>query len=66
MKMVMTLTLVLAIITAAGIGSLVILEVMTEESGKELLFKSLAVIVLLGACSALIALLTANRNTPEK
>ena len=60
MKIVFTLTIVLAVIVSTGIGSLVIFEVLSLEQAKEYIFKAVSVIALLGAASALIALVTAN------
>ena len=60
MKIVFTLTIVLAVIVSAGIGSLVIFEVLSFDQAKEYIFKAVAVIVLLGAASALIALVTGS------
>ncbi|MBT8129360.1 MAG: hypothetical protein KJP10_05165 [Gammaproteobacteria bacterium] len=60
MKIVFILTIVLAVIVSAGIGSLVIFEVLSFDQAKEYIFKAVSVIVLLGAASALIALVTGN------
>ena len=60
MKIVFTLTVVLAVIVSAGIGSLVIFEVLSFDQAKEYIFKAVAVIVLLGAASALIAFVTGS------
>jgi hypothetical protein len=60
MKIVFTLTIVLAVIVSAGIGSLVIFEVLSIDRAKEYIFKAVSVIVLLGVASALIALVTGN------
>jgi uncharacterized BrkB/YihY/UPF0761 family membrane protein len=60
MKIVFTLTFILAVIVSAGIGSLVIFEVLSFDQAKEYIFKVVSVIVLLGVASALIAFVTGN------
>ena len=60
MKIVFTLTIILAVIVSAGIGSLVIFEVLSIVQAKEYIFKAVSVIVLLGVASALIALVTGS------
>ena len=60
MKIVFILTFILAVIVSAGIGSLVIFEVLSLDQAKEYIFKAVSVIALLGAASALIALVTGS------
>ena len=64
MKTVFNLTLVIAMLVAASIGCLIIFEVFSVARGAELLFKSLAALVLLGATAAAIARLAAPGTTP--
>jgi branched-subunit amino acid ABC-type transport system permease component len=64
MKIVFTLTFVIAVILSAGIGCLVILEILTFDEGKQYIIKALSVVLLLGVSSAVIALVTGNKNTP--
>ena len=66
MKAILMLTLVIAVIVLTAIGCLMIVDVLSVEAGNSLAFKSLAAILVLGAASALIALLIRNRNTPER
>ena len=60
MKIVFILTFILAVIVSAGIGSLVIFEVLSFDQAKEYIFKAVSVIALLGGASALIALVTGS------
>ena len=60
MKIVFTLTIILAVIVSAGIGSLVILEVLSFDQAKEYIFKAVSFIVLIGVASAMISLVTGN------
>ena len=60
MKIVFILTFILAVIVSAGIGSLVIFEVLSFDQAKEYIFKAVSAIALLGAASALIALVTGS------
>jgi branched-subunit amino acid ABC-type transport system permease component len=66
MKLVFTLTFILAVIVSAGIGCLVIFEIISFDQGKNYLLKTVAVIVLLGAASAVIALVSGSKNTPDE
>lgn len=61
MKAVLTITLVLAIVTFAGIGALTIIGMMTMDDAIALLLKSEAVIIFLGGCSAILAKLADKR-----
>lgn len=63
MRTVIVTTLMFAIIAAAAIGCLMIFEVFTFDHGMEILFKSLAAIILLGATSAAIVYVTAGKKT---
>ena len=58
MKTVFTITVIFIILTVAGIGCAVILGIMTTDEATTLLTKALAIFILLGACSALIAKLS--------
>ena len=62
MKVVFTLTFVIAIILTTLIGCLVILEIISLAQGKAYLWKSLALAVLLGGASALLAYLSGRAN----
>ena len=66
MKTVFTLTFIIAVIITTGIGSLVVLDVLSYDQGKEYIFKALSVIALLGAASALITLVAGNSKTPDR
>ena len=66
MKTIFTLTLVLAVIVSAGIGSLVIFEVLSFDQAKEYIFKALAVIILFGGASAVIAFVTGNTGKDQQ
>lgn len=61
MKTVLILTLIIAVIVSTAIGCLVIFEVFSVDQGLDYAFKALAAIVLLGASSALISLVTSNK-----
>ena len=63
MKAVFNLTLMIAVIVAAGIGCLVIVDVLTFDQGKDYAFKALAVIALLGGASAIISLFAGNKKS---
>ncbi len=62
MKVILVLTAIVAIVMCAGIGSLVIFGIIDVSRGIEYLIKSLAVIILLGGSSALIALVTGKQD----
>jgi len=66
MKLVITLTLIIAVVVSAGIGCLVIFEILSLGQGLEYILKSLAVIALLGAASAAISLVTGKHNAPRE
>lgn len=54
MKTILNLTLVVALLIAASIGCLMIFEVFSLAEGAELLLKSSAALLLVGATSAAI------------
>lgn len=62
MKVVFTLTLIIAVIISASIGCLIIFDVITVDQGKDYIFKALSAIILLGASSAVIGLVTGDKN----
>ena len=62
MKAIMVLTLIFALVVATCMGCLMIFDVVSVERGTDLLLKSLAVILVLGVSSAVIALLIRNKN----
>jgi len=64
MKKIVTITAVLAVITAATVGCLYIFGVLSFEVAMSNLLKVVAAIVLLGGCSALIAFLMDSRKEP--
>ena len=66
MKILLTITVILAIISSASIGCLVIFEVIPKTEGMDYFYKSLAAIALLGGASALINLVTGKRKPPEE
>jgi hypothetical protein len=62
MEMIIKITLVLAVLFFALMGSLYIFEVMPVDTLQDLSIKGGAAILLLGGCSALIALLTRRKQ----
>jgi len=62
MKAVLTLTLILAVVVFAVIGSLTIIGLISMNDAVTLLLKVEAVILFLGGCSALLAKLTGNKK----
>ncbi len=56
MKKVLVLSIIFAVIAVAGLGSLMIFEILSLEQGFNYLIKALAAIVLLGGASAVIVL----------
>jgi len=62
MKPIVTITVLLAILAFAIIGVLYIFEMITVDSATSTLLKVEAAIILLGGCSALVALLTKSRK----
>jgi len=66
MKIVFTLTFLLAVILFTVIGCLVIFEVFTFDEGMEFSYKALSAILLLGAASALVSLTIRNKNPPRR
>ena len=59
------LTLVIAVIVLTAIGCLMVVDVIGMEAGKDLPFKSLAAILLLGVASAAVALLIRERKRSD-
>lgn len=62
MKNILVIVLGLAILNVALFGCLYLFEAMEPETIKDMLTKSLSAIVLLGACAALITLLTGSKK----
>jgi len=62
MQMIIKITLILAVLFLALMGSLYIFEVVPVETLKDLSIKVGAAILLLGVCSAAIALLTGRKK----
>ena len=62
MKMIIKITLILAVLFLAIMGSLYIFEVIPVDELQDLSIKAGAAILLLGGCSALIALLTGRKK----
>jgi hypothetical protein len=62
MIMIIKITLILAVLFFAIMGSLYIFEVMPVDTLQDLSIKGGAAILLLGGCSALIALLTGRKQ----
>lgn len=62
MKAILMLTLVIAVVVLTAIGCLMIVDVISVETGRDLALKSLAAIAVLGVSSAAIALLIRNRK----
>ena len=65
MRNIIILTVFLAILAIAIIGCLTIFEIMAMEAAKSMLIKFEAALLLLGGCSALIALLTGAKKQAE-
>ena len=65
MKVIYSLTFILAVIMSAGIGCLIIFEVFTFDQGLDYMLKVLAVIILLGLSSAAIAFVTTKNKSNE-
>ena len=64
MKAILLLTLVIALVVLTAIGCLMIVDVVSFETGKELAWKSLAAIAVLGVASSVIAQVIANKKNP--
>ena len=62
MKAILTLMLVITVVVLAAIGCLVIVDVVSVETGKELALKSLAAILVLSASSSVVALLIRSKS----
>jgi hypothetical protein len=62
---VLKIFLMILIITLATIGLLGLLEIMEKEQMKDLLFKSGAVVIVLGVTSILIAALTGSKKSSD-
>ena len=62
MKVILALTAIVAIVMCAGIGSLMIIGIIGAAQGMDYILKALAVIVLLGGSSALVALVTGKQQ----
>lgn len=65
MKQIVIITLILAVFGFAIVGSFYMFDIWTMEKSRELLIKIESVIFLLGACVALIALLTGMKKKPQ-
>jgi hypothetical protein len=62
MEMIIKITLILAVLFLAILGSLYIFEVVPVDELQDLSIKAGAAILLLGGCSALISLLTGRKK----
>jgi len=62
MKHIITITAILTVITVAVTGCLYIFEIISADTAISNLSKIVAVIVLLGGCSALVAVITRSRK----
>lgn len=62
MKNILVIVLALAVLDVALFGCLYLFEAMEPATIKEMLTKSLSGIVLLGACAAVITLLTGSKK----
>jgi hypothetical protein len=62
MEMIIKITLILAVLFLAIMGSFYIFEVVPVDTLQDLSIKGSAAILLLGGCSALIALLTRRKQ----
>jgi hypothetical protein len=65
MKQILSITLMFAILSIAGIGLATIFDFMAISEAKTLLTRSIAAILFLGVCSALIAALSAKNNSQD-
>ena len=65
MKVIINLTVILSVIISAGVGCLVIFDVVTFDQGIDYILKSLAAIVLLAVASAAITFVT-RKNKPTE
>ena len=66
MKNILVLTAIFAILAASAIGCLMIFEVYSFDQGTSFLLKALAVIFLLGAASAVIALIVRDKGAQKE
>ena len=57
MKQIITICALLLVLLIAGVGSMVIFDVMSMESAQSVVLKFGGAIVLLGVCSALVMML---------
>jgi len=64
MKKIFTITVVLSVLAAATIGCLYIFDILSYEDSVSNLLEVVAAIVLLGACSALVAFLMRSNKKP--
>ena len=62
MEMIIKITLILVVLFLAVMGSLYIFEVIPVDTLQDLTIKAGAAILLLGGCSALIALMTGRKK----
>ena len=62
MKNILVIVVALAVLDIALFGCLFLFEAMEPETIGDMLTKSLSAIVLLGACAALITLLTGSKK----
>jgi len=67
MKQIASISAILAVITVAIFGCLYIFGLLSAETATSNLLKVVAAIVLLGGCSALVALFAGNKkDTPNQ
>ena len=64
MKKILTITVVLSVCAVATVGCLYIFDILSYEDAASNLLEVVAVIVLLGGCSALIAFLMRSNKKP--
>ena len=65
MKAILMLTLVITVVVLTVIGCLMIVDVVSMDTGQELVWKSLAAIAVLGVASTVIAVVIANKKNPD-
>ena len=64
MKQILTLSIVLVVLAVAIIGCMYIFDMSSYENAVSNLMKTVAAIILLGGCSAVIAFLMRSKNEP--
>ena len=66
MKAVLILTGLMALLTVATVGCLIVFEVLSQEQGVAFIGKALAALLIIGATSAVFALVTRKSTATDK